>query len=167
MGIRFFRTRWAAGLESKIVLLLILLLNLFSHKGLRLQRHEVFFCGLLLRAVILTWPHSIGNTSRVCWLWKNFPVSYFLCNVCFSSEKGDKRGYYDTIENILQVHVFICKKLLCKSELTEVCVFHVKKGPVSAASKPRKMAFSCKRHVTYICCSSCPTGFTFVDFLWT
>lgn len=166
MGIRFFRTRWAAGLESKIVLLLILLLNLFSHKGLRLQRHEVFFCGLLLRAVILTWPHSIGNTSRVCWLWKNFPVSYFLCNVCFSSEKGDKRGYYDTIENILQVHVFICKKLLCKSELRFAC-FMSRRGQSRRPLNREKMAFSCKRHVTYICCSSCHTGFIFVDFLWT
>lgn len=25
----------------------------------------------------------------------------FVCNVCFLSEKGDKRGYYDIIENIL------------------------------------------------------------------
>lgn len=165
MGIRFFRIRWAAGLEKETLLLLVLFYNLLSHKGLRVQRHEVFFCGLILRALFLTWPHSIGNTLRVCWLWKNFSVSYLLCNVCVPGEKGDIRGYYDTIKNILQVHVFICNKLPCKSELRFTCCMS-RMGPVLAASKPRRNDFFLLPKDMYICCSSCHTGFRFVDLLW-
>ena len=141
----------------------VLSYNLLLHKGLRVLRHEVFFCGLILRALFLTWPHSIGNTLRVCWLWKNFSVSYLFCNVCFSSENGDIRGYYDTIKNILQVYVFICNKLPCKSELRFACCMS-RMGPVLAVSRPRKKWLFPVKDM-YICCGSCHTGFRFVDLL--
>lgn len=147
MGIRFFRIRWAAGLENKTKWCPFLYCKIcFRAKDFEFKGVKCSFAGKY--CAFYFWHEHIR--SEILYMYVGCK-RIFLCRICFAAfvswaNKGDERGYYETLKTYCKVHVFIYKKLPCKSELRFACCMS-RMGPVSAALNREKMAFSCKGHV--------------------